>query len=242
MVPAPLLLAAVRGCCIASTLVVIFSGVPSIVSVARAGTTGGRSALPFAAQLLDNAIGWWLSSISGDVLGQRFRALSLLMTTLYLAVFIRYAPSTAERAASLTHVIRVVAALGALGAGVVTLVPRPGWRDVLGVAVTCSAVSFAASPLAELGRVLKTRDASSIPLPLMAAVTACSASWAAWGLLRRDPWMLLPNVLNCALGAAQVALALALPGPPAAPSGGPHHPAAVVATAAAPAPTRKKDE
>lgn len=222
-----MLLTAVRGCCIATTLGVIFSGVPTMVAISRAGTTGGRSALPYAMQLLDNAIGWWLSSVSGDTLGLRFRSLSLAMTTLYVAVFVRYAPSARERADSLTHVIRVTASFTALFVALVTLVPRDGWRVVLGVATTLSAVAFAASPLADVARVVKTRDASSIPLGLMVAVTACSASWAAYGLLRSDVFMVVPNVLNCTLGAAQVALALALPGAAAA---------AVAPLAPAPAP------
>ena len=43
-------------------------------------------------------------------------------------------------------------------------------------------------------------------------LTLCAGSWATYGVLLRNVWMILPNVVNALLGAAQVALSVTLPG------------------------------
>lgn len=157
-------LGAVRGSCIATTLFMALSGVPDVAAVARAGTTGSKPLLPYLLMLVDNAVGWAFSRLTGDDLSVAFRTLSLVMVAVYLPVMIAHAP---DRRAAFNGLLATVATLAAYGAGVVALVPPKGWPDVLGATTTLTAVSFAASPLAGIRRVLKSRDASAIPFGMV---------------------------------------------------------------------------
>jgi hypothetical protein len=157
-------LGAVRGSCIATTLFMALSGVPDVAAVVRAGTTGSKPLLPFLLMLVDNAVGWAFSRLTGDDLSVKFRSLSLAMVAVYLPIMVAYAP---DRRAAFNGLLSTVVALAAYYAGVVSLVPPKGWPDVLGATTTMTAVAFAASPLAGIGRVLKTRDASAIPFGMV---------------------------------------------------------------------------
>ena len=49
-----------------------------------------------------------------------------------------------------------------------------------------TAVMFAASPLADIGRVLKSRDASSLPFFMVTMLTVCAMSWALYGVILQN--------------------------------------------------------
>lgn len=196
---------AVKTSCILSTFGVILSGVPDVWAVVRNGSTGTKSILPYCTMLLDNMIGCWLSRESGDEMGLCFRTLSLVMTSAYIVAYVAYAD---KRRSAMNMVIAVLALFGSYYAGMIALVPPKHWQDVLGVTVTASAVSFAASPLADLGKILKTKDASSLPANLLSMLLWCSVSWASYGLLLKKIWMVIPNMINAFLAFAQLALAL----------------------------------
>jgi uncharacterized membrane-anchored protein len=178
-VPPGALTTAVKTVCVSSSLVMMFSGVPdAIIAPIQRRSTAGKSIVPYTMMLLDCLVGWWFSSLIGDNLGLRLRSLSIVLTVLYLGVMTVFAPSPRDSAQ------KVVAAAVAFATyyTVLTLtVPSKLWPDALGATNTATAIAFAASPLADIGRILKTRDASSVPFFLVTMLTVCAASWATYG-------------------------------------------------------------
>ena len=67
-------------------------------------------------------------------------------------------------------------------------------------------IGLAASPLATVGEVLRTRDASSLPAHLCAMVTLQCCSWMVYGYLRDDLSTFANNLIGVALGSTQLGL------------------------------------
>jgi uncharacterized protein with PQ loop repeat len=178
-----------------------------MAAAARRGSTAGKSIVPYCAMLLDNCAGLWFSTLIGDVLSVRLRLTGLLLNLAYLAVMITFAPRRGEAVRKVALTVGAMVAFYAAMSGWVPPKVRP---DVLGLVNTGTALAFASSPLAGIRDVLKRRDASSIPFAMVATLTLCATSWATYGVVLGNVWMVIPNVCNAVIGGAQVALSLAL--------------------------------
>jgi len=100
-------------------------------------------------------------------------------------------------------------AAGAIYAFEATVVPSTSHARALlivGTLSACMSVLVSCAPLAELGKILKTRDASGIPRDIVMASFAASILWLACAVLLHDLWILVPNVAGLILGGFQLFL------------------------------------
>jgi uncharacterized protein with PQ loop repeat len=67
------------------------------------------------------------------------------------------------------------------------------------------------SPLSTLAQVLRTRDASSLTLPMCAMNVVNGTLWVIYGIVRRDAFLCVPNGAGAVLGIVQVALCCVFP-------------------------------
>lgn len=220
-------LAVLKVVCVSTSVALMASGIPGAMTMWRAGDVGAAAVLPLAFMWLDNAVGIWFAALVHDDMGGLLRVAATVLATSYLAVY--FAVSRPDRRAADAPVTLACLATPALLWASFQGLAMPSARvvDALGLINTLTAVAFASAPLAGIRTVLAKRDASSIPLAMVATLALCSAAWAAYGAVLRSGWMIAPNVLNFCLAAVQLALVAALgrrgatssqPGPAAAPS------------------------
>merc|ERR1719482_1286987 len=77
---------------------------------------------------------------------------------------------------------------------------------IVGTLSACMSVLVSCAPLAELKKILKSRDASSIPSDIVMASFVASNLWLACALLLHDMWILVPNIAGLVLGGFQLFL------------------------------------
>lgn len=94
---------------------------------------------------------------------------------------------------------------------VLVLVPASQMESVLGLLSTCAAIFFGLSPLSSAGQIIRTKDSSPISRPTALALTLCALSWTIYGMILRQPWVAIPNVINLVLGGMQLILCLMYP-------------------------------
>ncbi|KAJ2719666.1 Sugar transporter [Coemansia sp. Benny D115] len=83
---------------------------------------------------------------------------------------------------------------------------RPEAMHVFGLVCCVMSLVFLASPLGQMGSVIRKRDASVL-LPSVAALAFCNnVLWSVYGHLHNDPFMLLPNCIGAGLCAMQLGL------------------------------------
>ncbi|GMF22687.1 unnamed protein product [Phytophthora lilii] len=77
---------------------------------------------------------------------------------------------------------------------------------VVGVIAVASSLALYASPLAAIKVVLQTRSSASLPFAMILAGTINNLLWVVYGALVNDMFLVVPAVINGALGLVQVAL------------------------------------
>ena len=81
----------------------------------------------------------------------------------------------------------------------------------LGAVCLCLNVADFAAPLAGLKYVIRKRSTQTLPLPLCIANFMVSTEWFIYGLLVRDPYLILPNGIGSILASGQLIIFLVLP-------------------------------
>eukprot|EP01116_Phalansterium_solitarium_P002300 TRINITY_DN1222_c0_g1_i2.p1 TRINITY_DN1222_c0_g1~~TRINITY_DN1222_c0_g1_i2.p1 ORF type:complete len:223 (-),score=13.03 TRINITY_DN1222_c0_g1_i2:114-782(-) len=76
----------------------------------------------------------------------------------------------------------------------------------LGILSNISGIITFGSPLAAMATVIKTRDASSIPVVLSMAAFGCSVSWFLFGWTIDNVFVMTPNAIGAILSSIQLAL------------------------------------
>nr|ACF85395.1 unknown [Zea mays] len=75
-----------------------------------------------------------------------------------------------------------------------------------GLAATIFSICMYASPLSIMRLVIKTKSVEFMPFLLSLAVFLCGTSWFIYGLLGRDPFIIIPNGCGSFLGLMQLIL------------------------------------
>ncbi|XP_047331553.1 bidirectional sugar transporter NEC1-like [Impatiens glandulifera] len=75
------------------------------------------------------------------------------------------------------------------------------------VCLVCNILVFM-SPLGVLRTVVRTRNVDSMPLPLSLALTMNAITWFFYGLLQKDYYITVPNVLGIGFGIIQIVVYL----------------------------------
>ena len=84
-------------------------------------------------------------------------------------------------------------------------------EDRYGLIITVLLLSLIASPLAELGDILKTKDASRIPFPITFTGTICAFLWLLYGVILLNQFMVFQNGVGLLLCVIQLALCFMYP-------------------------------
>ncbi|XP_055629806.1 sugar transporter SWEET1 [Toxorhynchites rutilus septentrionalis] len=83
--------------------------------------------------------------------------------------------------------------------------------EVIGLVCCCVGVLFFASPLTKLAHVMRTKNAESLPFPIIIASFFVSLQWFIYGLLIDDKFIQVPNLLGCILSSIQLFLYVIYP-------------------------------
>nr|CAB3479026.1 unnamed protein product [Digitaria exilis] len=81
-----------------------------------------------------------------------------------------------------------------------------GRKIFCGLAATIFSICMYASPLSIMRLVIKTKSVEFMPFLLSLSVFLCGTSWFIYGLLGRDPFIIIPNGCGSFLGLTQLIL------------------------------------
>jgi solute carrier family 50 protein (sugar transporter) len=101
--------------------------------------------------------------------------------------------------------------LAVFGATAIITKILPGGQaaNILGNMAVLFCIAMFGSPLSSLKTVIKTKSATSIPLPFTIATCLNCVFWSVVGIFQmKDVKVIIPNVLGLSFGVAQVALKL----------------------------------
>jgi solute carrier family 50 (sugar transporter) len=88
---------------------------------------------------------------------------------------------------------------------------RSNPATVVGLVVNLNLIFFYAAPLQTMHKVIATSNSDSIHIPTMVMNWTNTSFWIGYGIARKDPIILIPNVLGLLLGLAQGVLRFLYP-------------------------------
>lgn len=194
-----------------------FSGVLVINDIRKRGSTEGFSAGPFLGGTVFCLLNIQFGQMLRDNAMIQVNFIGLALNIVYVCAFYLYTLGAAK-----TKVWGQIGGAGAVVAGILSYVQYEDPKLVefrFGVILTVILLMLVGMPLLGLGEILKKKNTEGLPFPIIVAGTLVSLSWLLYGIVLRNDFIVIQNLIALALCAVQLALFVIFPSKPAAVAG-----------------------
>ncbi|CAL4972833.1 unnamed protein product [Urochloa decumbens] len=189
-------------------LFLFLSPVVTFWRIIRKRSTEDFSGVPYNMTLLNCLLSAWygLPFVSpNNILVTTINGTGSLIEAIYVVIFLIFA----ERRIRL-RMLGLLGIVTSIFAAVVLIsllaLHGNGRKIFCGLAATIFSICMYASPLSIMRLVIKTKSVEFMPFLLSLSVFLCGTSWFIYGLLGRDPFIIIPNGCGSVLGLAQLVL------------------------------------
>lgn len=192
------------------SLMVFLSPLPTFYRVYRMKSTEGFQSTPYVVTLFSCMLWMYYALLkSGAELLLTINGVGCGIETLYIAMYLVYAPKSARLLTAKLFLGLDVGLFGLIA--LVTMLASKGDLRVQVVGWVCVAVALAvfAAPLSIIRLVIRTKSVEFMPFSLSFFLVLSAVIWFAYGALKKDVFVALPNVLGFVFGVAQMALYMA---------------------------------
>ncbi|KAK8608120.1 hypothetical protein V6N13_023551 [Hibiscus sabdariffa] len=188
--------------------VLFLSPIPTFRRIVRNGSTEQFSGMPYIYALLNCLICLWygIPIVSpGIILVATVNSIGAAFQLVYIVIFIAYA----ERRTKLKmfgFLVSVFAVFASIVLVSLKFLDSPTRQLFVGYLSVASLISMFASPLLIINLVIKMRSVEYMPFSLSLATFLMSLAFCVYGMLKRDPFIYVPNGIGTVLGTVQLAL------------------------------------
>ncbi|KAK7318312.1 hypothetical protein RJT34_03011 [Clitoria ternatea] len=181
---------------------------PTFYRVCKKKTTEGYQSLPYVAALFSAMLWIFYAYIkTGEMLLITINAFGCFVETVYLVIYITYCPKKAR--------IFTLKMIFLFNFGVIFLVillthvlakEREARIELLGWICVVLSTSVFAAPLSIIKVVIRTKSVEFMPFTLSLLLTISAIMWLTYGILLRDIYVTLPNIVGITFGTMQMVL------------------------------------
>lgn len=191
------------------TAVLLFlSPLPTFCEIVKKRSVGSYSAVPYVCSL-GNCLIWvfyGLPIITPNlILVITINGFGVAMETLYLLIYIPCAQRKVK-VKILIILLVVLAFYGVMIALALTVLPVNKRSLFVGTIAAVLNTAMYAAPLAAMKNVIESKSVESMPFLLSLCTLINSCLWTIFGVLKKDPFIIVPNVLGVLFGIMQLAL------------------------------------
>ncbi|KAF6162670.1 hypothetical protein GIB67_013284 [Kingdonia uniflora] len=186
----------------AVSFMVYLAPLPTFYRVYKKKSTEGFQSVPYLVALFSAMLWLYYAFLkpNGSML-ITINAIGCTIESIYIIMYLIYAPRGAK--------VLLIFNVGVFGAILLfTFLLAEGELRVTIVGWICSgfAVSVFAAPLGIMRLVIRTKSVEFMPLSLSFTLTLCAIMWFFYGVLMKDYYIALPNILGFAFGIGQMIL------------------------------------
>ncbi|KAH1255163.1 Bidirectional sugar transporter SWEET14 [Glycine max] len=192
------------------SFMVFLAPLPTFYQIYKKKSSEGFQSLPYVVALFSSMLWIYYALVKKDasLLLITINSFGCVIETIYLAIFLVYAPSKTR-----LWTIKLLLMLNVFGFGgmlLSTLYLTTGSKrlSVIGWICLVFNISVFAAPLCIMKRVIKTRSVEFMPFSLSLSLTINAVMWFFYGLLLKDYYIALPNTLGFLFGIIQMVLYL----------------------------------
>ncbi|XP_062223241.1 bidirectional sugar transporter SWEET15-like [Phragmites australis] len=190
------------------SLMVFLSPLPTFYRVYRKKSTEGFQSTPYVVTLFSCMLWMFYAFLkSGAELLITINGVGCVIETAYIAMYLAYAPK-ASRVLTAKMLLGLNVGLFGLISLVTLLLSSKGTLRVHVLGWICVSVALAvfAAPLSVMRLVIRTKSVEFMPFSLSFCLVLSAVIWFAYGALKKDVFVAVPNVLGFVFGVAQMAL------------------------------------
>lgn len=189
------------------SFVVFLAPIPTFLRICRKKTTEGFQSLPYVVALFSAMIWLYYASLKSDVLLLiTINSVGCFIEMIYIALYVAYAPKQARIAT-----LRILILFNFGGFCSILLlshffVKGSNRVKVLGWACVIFSVSVFAAPLNIMRIVIRTKSVEFMPFTLSFFLTLSAITWLVYGVLVKDYYIAIPNIVGFIFGVLQMVL------------------------------------
>nr|AYV91994.1 SWEET13a [Saccharum spontaneum] len=181
--------------------------IPTFYRIYKSKSTEGFQSVPYVVALF-SAMLWIFYALikSNETFLITINAAGCIIETIYIVMYFVYAP---KKAKLFTAKIMLLLNVGVFGVILLlTLLLFKGGKRVVMLGWICVgfSVSVFVAPLSIMRRVIQTKSVEYMPFSLSLSLTLSAVVWFLYGLLIKDKYVALPNVLGFTFGVVQMVL------------------------------------
>ncbi|KAI3930142.1 hypothetical protein MKW92_036541 [Papaver armeniacum] len=168
----------------------------------------GFQSLPYVVALFSAMLWMYYGLLKSDKsLLIPINAIGCTIESLYIIMYLVYAPQPARFSTVKMLLMVNVISFGTILLSTYYLIHKASVRlTALGWICSVFSVCVFAAPLMIMRKVIRTKSVEFLPFPLSCCLTLCAVMWFFYGLLVKDYYIALPNVLGFIFGIAQMLL------------------------------------
>ncbi|XP_072958735.1 bidirectional sugar transporter SWEET14-like [Typha angustifolia] len=189
------------------SFMVYLAPLPTFYRVYTKKSTEGFQSLPYVVALFSAMLWIYYALIKSNAdLLITINSIGCVIETIYIIMYLTYAPKDAK---ILTAKILLLLNVGMFGLILLlTLVLSEGSNrvSILGWICLGFSVSVFVAPLSVIRLVVRTKSVEFMPFSLSFFLTLSAVVWFTYGLLTKDKYVALPNVLGFLFGIAQMVI------------------------------------
>ncbi|CAM8925619.1 unnamed protein product [Rhodiola kirilowii] len=192
-----------------TSFLVMLASLPTFYNICKKKSTGEFQGVPYILNVFSATL--WIYYASHPVHVPLFvtNSVRIVIAIVYILIFIKYA-TKAARMSIVNHLLLNLGVLLLLALSAQFIVKKEATR-VMFLGWVCVAYSIAvfAAPFGVIRQVIRTKSVEFMPLGLSLFLTINAVMWSVYGLLHKDLYIAIPNVLGVLLGIAQLVLYMA---------------------------------
>ncbi|TVU50330.1 hypothetical protein EJB05_01698, partial [Eragrostis curvula] len=203
------------------SIMTFLAPIPTFYRICKSKSTEGFQSLPYVVALFSSMLWIYYAMIkSNEILLITVNAAGCVIETVYIAMYLAYAP---RKGKVFTATIFLLLNVGVFGLILLlTLLLSTGEKRVVSVGWVCVAFSISVfvAPLSIIvstvsdllihyslvWRVIRTSSVKYMPFFLSLSLTLSAIVWFVYGLLIKDKYVALPNILGFTFGVIQMGL------------------------------------
>ncbi|KAI9079750.1 hypothetical protein K1719_038371 [Acacia pycnantha] len=181
---------------------------PTFYRVCKKKTTEGFQSIPYVAALFSAMLWIFYAYIkTGEFLIITINSVGCFIEIIYLVIYVTYCPKKAR-----VFTLRMILLLNFGGMCIIILLThllskeRAARIKLLGWICVVFSISVFVAPLSIIRVVIRTKSVEFMPFSLSLLLTISAMMWLAYGVLLKDIFISLPNLVGIAFGTIQMVL------------------------------------
>ncbi|KAM3319497.1 bidirectional sugar transporter N3 [Capsicum chacoense] len=189
------------------SFIVFLSPIPTFYKIYKKKSTEGYQSIPYVVALFSSMLWIYYALLKTNVtLLITINSFGMFIETIYVGLYLFYAPKKAKVQTAKMLMLFVVAGFGAIVLVSQFLLKGAVRGQVVGWICLIFSLCVFVAPLGIVRQVIKTKSVEYMPLLLSVFLTLSAVMWFFYGLLLKDINIAAPNVLGFIFGILQIVL------------------------------------